>query len=189
MRLQNKTNYPDKQLQALFQFCDKDLGIKHITVLCENGMGGSADTWSGKRITIKFPVHREYPYKWDISKRVSYANLEERYDLDDKGYYVLKPGEEIKYHIAGYLDYLVLSKEELIVGVMADELRHIWQTKRKPISEWVYGSRKETGAKSKKFGIERDADYYGLRKVREYRKLHAVDIYPEQPDTINAEQK
>jgi len=115
MRLINKTKYPDNDIQKIFQFCAKDLGIKHIKVLCENGDGGSAETYTGKKITIRFPFLRAYPRKFDYSKRESYANLAERYELDDKGYYVLKPGLEIQYYIAGYVDHIVLSKEEDII--------------------------------------------------------------------------
>lgn len=61
---------------------------------------------------------------------------------------------------------LLLSRIEELVYITAHELRHQWQRKRPLKRLWVYGARDKRTKKS----IERDAEAYGLRKVREWRK-------------------
>jgi hypothetical protein len=61
----------------------------------------------------------------------------------------------------GYLDYLLLSREETIVHVLAHELRHLWQAKIKR-GYRVWGARGQFS--------ERDADAYAKRKTREWRR-------------------
>lgn len=61
----------------------------------------------------------------------------------------------------GYLDVEVYSEKEAALFVTAHELRHLWQAKVK--SGWrVWGSRGQYS--------ERDADAYGLRMLRSYRR-------------------
>lgn len=60
----------------------------------------------------------------------------------------------------GYLPCVYLDAEEEMVHVVAHELRHLWQ--RKHTRGKVWGSR---GRYS-----ERDADAYGIRKMREWRR-------------------
>jgi hypothetical protein len=57
---------------------------------------------------------------------------------------------------------IILSKEEILVMVIAHELRHLWQYKHKKGKVW--------GAKGR--FSERDADAYAIRKVREWRRLN-----------------
>jgi hypothetical protein len=78
--------------------------------------------------------------------------------------------------VGGYIDCLVLSREEALVHILAHELRHFWQKNHPGRRGKVWGAR---GLYS-----DRDADAYAIRKMREWRQLHRVDIYREQPDLI-----
>jgi len=69
---------------------------------------------------------------------------------------------------AGYLPYLALNKEEEIIHVIAHELRHLWQAKVKS-GHRVWGARGRFS--------ERDADAYGIRKVREWRREHMEELW------------
>ena len=82
----------------------------------------------------------------------------------------------------GYINCLLLSREEAVILVMAHELRHLWQMdhrRKRRIKrelgegvEWaaaVWGSRGQYS--------NRDADAYAIRKVREWRKKHNIPLY------------
>jgi len=61
----------------------------------------------------------------------------------------------------GYIAFKIRSRLEMVIFVMAHELRHMWQAKiPKGYRVW--------GAKGK--FSERDADAYAIRKLREWRK-------------------
>jgi hypothetical protein len=77
---------------------------------------------------------------------------------------------------------LYLTREEYMVDLMAHELRHQWQHKKRPRTQYTFTVR-NLGSRSY-FRRERDSDAYALRMVREWPKIHAVDIYQEQPDTL-----
>lgn len=81
----------------------------------------------------------------------------------------------------GYIDSLFLSREEALVHIMAHELRHLWQKDHPERRGRVWGARGQYS--------DRDADAYAIQKSRLWRKLHAVDIYREQPDlTIRSDE-
>jgi hypothetical protein len=61
----------------------------------------------------------------------------------------------------GYLDCTFYTQTELLVHLIAHELRHLWQ-KAHPKGWRVYGAK---GRYS-----ERDADAYAIHKVREWRR-------------------
>lgn len=61
----------------------------------------------------------------------------------------------------GYLSFEVYSAEELLVHLLAHELRHLWQSKVKK-GYRVWGARGQFS--------ERDADAYAIHKVREWRR-------------------
>jgi hypothetical protein len=74
------------------------------------------------------------------------------------------------------LTVLFLSREEVLVHIFAHELRHLWQKNHPGKRGKVWGAKGQYS--------ERDADAYAIRKMREWRQMHAVDIYREQPDII-----
>lgn len=61
----------------------------------------------------------------------------------------------------GYLEEVMGSRMEVLVVVLAHELRHLWQA-RVPRSRRVYGARGQLS--------ERDADAYALSALRTYRR-------------------
>lgn len=71
----------------------------------------------------------------------------------------------------GYIDSLILSREEALVHVLSHEIRHFWETNHLGKRGKVWGARGKSS--------ERDADAYAIKKTREWRRLHS------QPQTIN----
>ena len=65
----------------------------------------------------------------------------------------------------GYLPFKCFTKEEILVKVMAHELRHLWQSKH-PRGWRVWGARGQFS--------ERDADAYAIHKMREFRRIGLV---------------
>ena len=71
-----------------------------------------------------------------------------------------------KHRSGGYLDCLLLSREELIVNIMSHEFRHAWQCiKRRGYRVW--GARGQFS--------ERDADAYAIKMTRKWRREHYKD--------------
>jgi hypothetical protein len=60
-----------------------------------------------------------------------------------------------------YLQYAVGSRREVLVAILAHELRHLWQAKVKR-GRRVWGARGQFS--------ERDADAYALRMLRRFRR-------------------
>jgi hypothetical protein len=165
MRLKNYANFPDKKIREIFEFCAKPLGIESMTVVCEKRLTRmyghlGYSKYNKKEIHIvirddnKLPYTNEtFPCRLNVESRRFYPDHSE----------------------------LFLSKEECVLAAIAHELRHQWQKKRRPRSEWVYGS---NNGRRTKLGDEIDTLAYEFKIVRQWRKLHSVDIYLEQPDRI-----
>ena len=75
----------------------------------------------------------------------------------------------------GYINCLLLSREEAIILVMAHELRHLWQMdhRRRRTKEGEAGERAGVWGSRGQYS-NRDADAYAIRKVREWRKKHNI---------------
>jgi len=180
MRLINKSQWPDEKIKQMIEFASEPLGIKVMKVVCRTSMKGSYDGWSShaeKEIEIEIrrdsKDSRKYPHINNYSRKAIWRNETE--PRADGNYYKVRIG----WKKTGYLRYLVLSKEEHILHVIAHELRHQWHKKRCSRSMWCYGT---NSGKRTKMGDETDCDAYGINTVRRWRKLHAVDIYQQQPD-------
>jgi len=65
----------------------------------------------------------------------------------------------------GYLPFKAFTDIELLVNLVAHELRHLWQ-KKHPKGWRVWGSRGQFS--------ERDADAYAIHKVRQWRRRENV---------------
>jgi len=65
----------------------------------------------------------------------------------------------------GYIDHILLSRDEALVHVLAHELKHLWQ-KKIPKGYRVWGARGQYS--------DRDADAYAIRKVREWRRQSMI---------------
>jgi hypothetical protein len=71
----------------------------------------------------------------------------------------------------GYISSLILTREEVLVQVIAHELRHLWQRTHKGKRGKVWGARGQYS--------DKDADAYAIRKTREWRRLHTPsEVYP-----------
>jgi hypothetical protein len=190
MRLVNYSKIPDEKITEYFDFCAKPLGLTTMKVVCKNTKhvrGFCGFSFSDRKeiwIGVGDPSRdkQTYPYILGTDKVVIDSNDRWQWNTGKKAYEV-KPGYVDKFRENSHLPILILSKEEYIIHLMAHELRHHWQQKRRPRFEWVFGS---NNGKLSKFGIERDSNVFALRMLRQWRKLHAVDIYLEQPDMLVA---
>ncbi len=125
-----------------------------------------------RSIKLLFDVYNEKKQQWEewyhrLPIAISKAYLARKSKDKGKTY-------RWKERSGGYVSSLILSRREALVHILAHEFRHFWQRHHKGKRGRVWNSR----------GIysERDADAYAIRKQREWRKLHEVDIYVEQPD-------
>lgn len=136
MKLENNTNIETQKIREFIKF-SKPSGVSkfHITFKT-SGWGISGRAYTGRNKILISVGKSDYPY-------------------------VYKAGRCCR----GYLSYIVLNQDEDILGIIAHELRHLWQSKHRK-GYRVHGSR---GVYS-----ERDADAYAIRKIREYRKLNRV---------------
>lgn len=64
----------------------------------------------------------------------------------------------------GYIDSLILSREEALVHLLAHELRHFWQTNHLGKRGKVWGARGKSS--------EKDADAYAIKRTRAWRAVH-----------------
>jgi hypothetical protein len=194
MRLHNNSDFPDEKLKEIFDFCAKPLGIKGMTVKVYGGkLRGNyaglscmskSEVLIGIGFNIIFPWFWKKPEKKIIKSKDRWEETKREVAEDGRTYiyYKKKAGYVDKYRENPHLSMLLLSKDEFIVQVLAHELRHQWQRKIRPMKEYTHTVR-HLGSKSY-FRRERDAEAYALNRLRAWRKLHSVDIYPEQPDKL-----
>src|SRR5215207_5039678 len=118
--------------------------------------------------------------KWYERRRIPITNAY----VERKNSQLRERGKSYSYSLqtgtGGYVSCLILSREEALVHVLAHEFRHYWQYHHPGKRGKVWGARGLTS--------ERDADAYAIRKLREWRRMHAVDIYPEHQDRLKQEQ-
>jgi hypothetical protein len=185
MRLVNTTNISDDKLREMFEFCAKPLGLDAMKVSVydaerHNGFWGHSSRVR-KEIAITTGKTKSFPYFLNRPPRI--INSQNRWESytgdDDKEYWRKKSDYVDKYRENPHIPMLNLTREEYMIHLFAHELRHQWQHKKRSMQEYTHTVR-HLGSKSY-FRRERDCDAYALRKVREWRQLHAVDIYKEQP--------
>lgn len=148
MKIINQTKYPTKWLKYICKFAVSKKFKKGITIEFNwrKNKGGISGRFyqTLNKITITLPKKPEQYCKYPRKET-------HRKKPDDKTF--------------SYLDCLHLDFEDELVHVVAHELRHAEQHARPKIHK-VFGSRP-----GQKFS-ERDADAYGIKKQREYRKIH-----------------
>lgn len=76
------------------------------------------------------------------------------------------PSKFSHYKGRGYLDHTYRDRTDALVHLMAHELRHLWQYEH-PIGHRVFGSKGQYS--------ERDADAYGIKMARAWRKAHYIE--------------
>lgn len=133
MKFENHTEIDSKKLKEMIRFC-KPNGVTNYRIVFKhrNSNGGGISANA-----------------WGCSYRIVVRIGHSRYPR-----IVNNCGK-------GYIPHLVLDLDEHLVGVIAHELRHLWQSRYRK-GHRVWGSR---GVFS-----ERDADAYCIRKIREWRK-------------------
>lgn len=145
MRLKNYTNIPTEQIRELIRAV-RPSGISNFDVRVSNLAGRRG---RGLAYTQGHGYHdRACPFIV-----VSIAKTDEK--ARDLG----------SYRKGGYLQYAVGSRLEVLVAILAHELRHLWQATHSKGK--VYGARGRFS--------ERDADAYALQMLRRFRRgeLHA----------------
>jgi len=162
MRLVNHTNISDKKIREIIKFVRPN-GISNFDVRISNSKSlfagrayhnGSSyhDRWTTQFIVVRITKDESsFPYKVSHSKG-------ERKVIHFDGQKQWTTYKKIT--SKGYLNYLLLSREEALVSVIAHELRHIWQSKIKN-GHRVWGARGQYS--------ERDADAYAIRMTRAWR--------------------
>jgi hypothetical protein len=109
---------------------------------------------------------------FDVMVKNSKSNFQGRAYMNGSDYHfsyrpfvVIRIGKmKFPYHRSpfnGYLRYSVFSQEEILVVIIAHELRHLWQYKH-PKGWRVYGAKGRFS--------ERDADAYAIRQLRKWRR-------------------
>jgi hypothetical protein len=187
MRLKNYTDISNEKLRDMIQFV-KPNGISDFKLTVYNskeGWGCGKACPEYNELYVRLPKAKcTYPYLRDNSKKrtrvvkLYWDQLNEKTGKWEQWYqtkHIALPEESWKSK-GGYIPCLILSREESTIYLLAHELRHLWQYKHKGKRGRVWGAR---GLYS-----ERDTCAYAIRKTREWRKLHTVDVYVEQPDQI-----
>jgi hypothetical protein len=163
MRLENSTNISDERVQEIIRFV-RPSGISGFDVRISNSKylfagsaysnGSSLHKTSNPFIVVrvtneeeKFPYFAHYKSQTKVHLRPKQGTIK----LESKA---------ISKSSGGYLDHLLLSREEALVHVIAHELRHLWQKNHKKGKVW--------GARGRY--SDRDADAYAIRKTREWRR-------------------
>ena len=133
MRLQNSTNIPDSVLRALIaDVCPP--GVTNVRFKFQNVDYGGRGRGGSGHVLVKVPRTER------LARRLWHQDPKTR---------------------GAYLPMAVGSRMEVLVMILAHELRHCWQTIHR--RGWrVWGSR---GMMS-----ERDADAWGLKMLRKFRR-------------------
>lgn len=164
MILKNYTNISDARIREIIQHLRPN-GISKFDVRISNSKtcifrgccyynGAGCHDTGNPFIIIRITKHEEaFPY---FARYIPQIRTHTRINLK-----TLK-SESVSYSTGtgGYIDHLLLSREEAIVHVCAHELRHLWQKEHKRGRVW--------GARGR--FSDRDADAYAIRKTREWRR-------------------
>lgn len=143
MRLKNYINIPDKKIREVIQFVRPN-GLSNFDIRVSNSRHDFCET-----VYVSGCCYHDLP-NWSIVVRVT---------RNENGF----PLYEINKNGSGYINSLILSREEALVHVTAHELRHLRQTKVKK-GDRVWGARGRFS--------DRDADTYAIGKTREWDDQH-----------------
>lgn len=148
MKLENTNrHFTDKQIKEIIRFV-KPSNVSRFTIHVKNS---KLNHWGG------------YCYTHGCSYGPSQGPL---ITVRVGPHHNLRPFGRQAHHVPGrkgYLPFTVFSHEELMVHIIAHELRHLWQKKIKR-GYRVWGARGQYS--------ERDADAYAIRMTRKWRREH-----------------
>jgi hypothetical protein len=165
MRLKNYTNISDDKVREIIQFV-KPSSIANFDVRISNS---EKDIFRGRAYSEGSPYHdTTNPFiVVRVTKDESAFPYFVRYESYTRTKFKINPQsgkfESVSYNTGtgGYINHILLSREEVIVHVVAHELRHLWQAKVKR-GYRVWGARGQFS--------DRDADAYAIRKTRKWRR-------------------
>jgi hypothetical protein len=167
MRLKNYTDISDDKIRQIIKFVRPN-GISNFDVRISNSQSdifrgrayyegsGYHDT-SNPFIVVRITKNENaFPYfvKYTSQRRTKLKLNPESGKLESVSYNT---------STGGYIDHILLSREEAVVHVIAHELRHLWQAK-------VKGGYRVWGAKGQ--FSDRDADAFAIGKTREWRRRY-----------------
>lgn len=140
MRIKNSTNIPTDTIRTMVRFVVPP-GVAGFDVRVNNTAGAC---FRGRAYAKGHP-HHDRPCPFII---VSICQAERLPPIDVR-------------HRGGYLPMPAMTREEMLLVLLAHELRHLWQGRVKR-GRRIYGARGQYS--------ERDADAYALRALRHWRR-------------------
>lgn len=174
MRIKNTSDIPTEKIHEMIEFV-RPKRIGHVTVYLKNKEKkvyyGSTNTTNRVELSItkdenRFPYFNDYSIHYFI-----------RYKDPKTGCVELKPSNKKTGRRGGYIDNLMLSRDECLVHLLAHELRHIWQT--------YHTGRRGKVKYARGNHSERDADAYAIKMQRKWRKIHNIPDYSNIPSFFN----
>ena len=166
-QLINTSDFSDDLIREVIEFCMPE-GVNGVKIVVKSGSGYSHSWPDRKKIEILIPKQGElrFPCVNHPRKRSRWIKVYYSYDGHDYCH-----SERVEYTSTLRLPTLLLSRTELLVELIAHELRHQWQRRRPLKSQWTYGNRGRTTKTTE----EHDCCQYAMMKVRQWRKLHMYD--------------
>jgi hypothetical protein len=170
MRLINHSKWPSEKLKEMADFCLKPLRINAVKITVHDGEFHNG-YWGRSSASTK-QVHittggRKKSFPFYIARKMRVIDSRDRWEkykeTDDHEFWRVKPGYVDKYRENPHLPMLFLTREEYMLHIMAHELRHQWQHKKRPKLQYTYTAR-NLGRRSY-FRRERDSDAFALRKL------------------------
>lgn len=171
MRLNNYTNIPDDKIRHIIKFV-RPSRISNFDVKISNsqsGIGGGRAYCYGSRHHDRVAQFIEVK----VTKNEHAFPYFARYKPQRRSKLKLNPQsgklETVYYNsgTGGYINHILLSREEAVVDIIAHELRHLWQVIVKR-GYRVWGARVQLS--------ERDADAFAIRKLRKWRRRYGNQI-------------
>jgi hypothetical protein len=123
-----------------------------------------------RTVRLEYDHYNEKNGIWEVYYVTRYIAITKAYiarrnkELRDKGKLY-----DYNKSTGGYIDNLILSREEALVHILAHEFRHLWQKNHPGKRGKVWGARGQYS--------DRDADAYAIRKTRQWRRMHAKQIF------------
>jgi hypothetical protein len=192
IRLRNTTDIPDQKIREIIRFTqaastELDNFSVNVTNSNKNVFCGSFYNIINTKTNLQTPKiivritknENKFPfYSNNIPEKpikLFFEKLGKRTGKYQRWYakrYV--PDLKKRKNTGGYINCLLLSREEAVILVMAHELRHLWQ-----MNHYTRGSQGKEGRVwgSKGQYSNRDADAYAIRKIREWRRKHSTTKY------------
>jgi hypothetical protein len=159
MKLINKSAFPSEKLRNIIRFCCPP-GVRDFIIRFQhwNNYGGVyyaepwLDYWSDKPHGNRNGVYRAKTGSESTDVLIKLKKAVRGIGLIENRRFKAE---------RGYLASTQYTQEEVIVHLVAHELRHVWQA-RNPMGRRVWGARSQYS--------ERDADAYAIGKVRHWRR-------------------